>query len=512
MNSLVITGGTVWTGSFFAHGQTIRIDDDRITVVGPEGPVLAGTPSSVPEFRLAGEAVLPGFTDAHLHLTTWAKQRSLLDLGSAESLAELLEMVREEARSTPPNRWIRGWNYNETLWRGHRSIHKSDLDSLGLANPILLQRVCTHVNVANSRALELTGTESADGVLEEREAIHALRAMERSVFSRESLRIALKMACAELASLGVTCVHPCGADDYGMGEDLSLYDELRKSGDLPVRVFSYHDSHSYPSMPSGFGDDWICYQGLKIFLDGSLGGRTAALSSPYSDSPCESGRLNWTDEQVKEMLRTARERGVQTLIHAIGDRALDQALESIAEIDKELGPAKLRDRINHLVVCRPEQRRRLAELGVFCDIQPSFVPSDSAMAPPRLGHDRMHWAYRWRSIMDECGPVSASSDIPVESANPLHTLWALMERPCKDSTMTFAPEERLSLEEALPMLTENPYRAVGVKEAGLIQEGCLADITVLDRDISDLAGAEISKAGVLCTIAGGRFTHGGIRA
>ncbi|MDD3917581.1 MAG: amidohydrolase family protein, partial [Synergistaceae bacterium] len=320
-------------------------------------------------------------------------------------------------------------------------------------------------------------------------------------------REALKSACFELASVGVTCVHPCGADDYGMEEDLSLYDELRRRGELPVRVFTYHDALPYPVMPSGFGGEWIHYQGLKIFLDGSLGGRTAALTAPYSDDPAQTGRLNWTDEQVLGMLRAARGKGIQTLLHAIGDRALDQALDCIGKVDEEFGPAALKDRVNHLIVCRPEQRRRLAELGLFCDIQPSFIPSDIAMAPLRLGPERMAWTYRWRSILNECGPLSASSDAPVESVNPMHSLWALVERRGKDGEAPLSPEERLTVEEALPLFTLNPYKAVGRSDAGRLEAGCLADVVVLDRDLHGLSGDDLYSVGVRCTIAGGRATH-----
>ena len=508
MNSLLITGGTLWTGKTFVRGHALHIEGERIAAVGPEESVRAGAPSERRELRLSGEAVLPGFTDAHLHLTTWAKQKTLLDLGGATSLAEVLELVREEARRIPPDRWIRGWNYNETLWPEGRSVTKDDLDALGIPHPVLLQRVCTHVNAANSRALALVGLDSPDGILEERDAIPALRAMERSVFSREGLREALKSACFELASVGVTCVHPCGADDYGMEEDLSLYDELRRRGELPVRVFTYHDALPYPVMPSGFGDDWIRYQGLKIFLDGSLGGRTAALTAPYADDPAQAGRLNWTDEQVLGMLRAARGKGIQTLLHTIGDKALDQALDCIGKVDEEFGPAALKDRINHLIVCRPEQRRRLAELGLFCDIQPSFIPSDMAMAPLRLGPERMEWTYRWRSILNECGPLSASSDAPVESVNPMHSIWALVERRGKGGGEALAPEERLTVEEALPLFTSNPYKAVGRSDAGRLEAGCLADVVVLDRDLRGLSGDDLFSAGVRCTIAGGRATHG----
>ena len=242
-----------------------------------------------------------------------------------------------------------------------RSVTKDDLTSRH-PNPVLLQRVAPPNWRQKAWSL---GLESADGVLPEREAIPALRAMERNVFSRPAVKKALKDALFELASHGITCAHPCGADDYGMEEDLSLYGELRDEGSLPLRIFTYHDRHSYPVLPSGLGDGWVHYQGLKIYLDGSLGGRTAALSAPYSDDPWEEGRLNWTDGEVLELLREARRRGVQTMLHAIGDRGLDQGLRCIGAVDGESGVPALRDRINHVMVCRPDQRRRLAALELF---------------------------------------------------------------------------------------------------------------------------------------------------
>ena len=182
--------------------------------------------------------------------------------------------------------------------------------------------------------------------------------MERNVFTRPVLKEALKSACFELASWGVTCAHPCGADDYGMEEDLSLYDELHREGSLPLRIFSYHDDLARPALPTGFGDGQVHYQGLKIFLDGSLGGRTAALSAPYADDAGETGRLNWSDDAVLDKLRAARERGVQTMLHAIGDAALDQAIRCLRIVDDAFGrDCRLRDRINHVMVCRPDQRR-----------------------------------------------------------------------------------------------------------------------------------------------------------
>lgn len=509
MENLLISGGTIWKKNRFVRGEALLLTGEIIAASGPEAAVRASSPRGCPEIRLAGEAVLPGVTDGHIHLTTWAKQKTLLDLSAARSLQDVLRMVKKESASLPPDRWIRGWNYNDSSWPEGRSVTKGDLDSLSIPNPVLLQRVCTHVNVGDSKALFLSGTESSDGILREREGIPVLHAMERNVFSRRSLKRALKEACFHLASQGVTSIHPCGADDYGMEEDLSLYMDLHQEGGLPLRIFSYHDRLPHPWLPTGFGDGWIHYQGLKIYLDGSLGGRTAALSAPYSDDVYEDGCLNWTDGEILEKLRSARERGIQTMLHAIGDRALDQGLRCLEQVDGEFGIPRLRDRINHVMVCRPDQRRRLASLKLFCDIQPAFVPSDMNMAEYRLGSDRLAWAYRWRALWREGLLLSASSDAPVESVNPWHSLWALTERSDPEGSRVFAPEERMTVEEALPFFTSNPPLAAGQgHRLGTLEPGFAADMIVLDRDISSSMGEDLKGTEVRWTFAGGKLSRG----
>lgn len=508
MDTLLITGGSLWNGNKFASGEALLIAGGIIAAAGPEEAVRSAAPATSRIMKLSGESVLPGVTDGHIHLATWAKQRALLDLSAAGSLAEALSMVRKEAEKLSPDRWVRGWGYNDSRWPEGRSITREDLDGLGIPNPVLLQRICTHINIADSKALALSKLVSETGILEERDGIPALEAMERNVFSREAVKKALKEALFELASLGVTCAHPCGADDYGMEEDLSLYGELRDGGALPLRIFTYHDRHAHPSLPSGLGDGRVHYQGLKIYLDGSLGGRTAALSAPYSDDRGEEGRLNWTDGKVLRLLREARTRGVQTMLHAIGDRALDQALRCVGQIDEEMGKAPLPDRINHVMLARPEQRRRLAELGVFCDIQPAFVPSDMNMAESRLGSERLPWAYSWKSLLREGLVMAASSDAPVESVNPWQSVGHLMSREGPGGVV-FRPEERLTLEEALPLFTSNPWRMVGREGfAGRLRAGYAADVVVLDRDISGGGGEAVSAARPRFVFSGGVLTWG----
>lgn len=509
MDALLITGGSLWKGEKFVSGEALLIAGGVIAASGPEDGVRAKAPAFCRVLRLFGESVLPGITDGHIHLATWAKQRALLDLSAAASLAEALAMVKAESERLPPGRWVRGWGYNDSRWPEGRSITRQDLDGLGIPNPILLQRICTHINIADSKALALSKLEKGSGILAEREAIPALEAMERNVFSRGEVKKALKEALFELASWGVTCAHPCGADDYGMDEDLSLYGELRREGALPLRVFTYHDRHAHPPLPSGLGDGWAHYQGLKIYLDGSLGGRTAALSAPYADDPAAEGQLNWTDCKVLRLLREARARGVQTMLHAIGDRALDQALRCLEQVDGEFGKPLLPDRVNHVMVARPEQRRRLAELGVYCDIQPAFVSSDMNMAESRLGRGRLPWAYSWKSLLAEGLVMAASSDAPVESVNPWKSVGHLMDRSGPEGV--FRPEERMSLEEALPLFTSNPWKMIGREGfSGRLDAGCAADVVVLGRDISGVSGEAVSAVKPELVFAGGILTAGAL--
>ncbi len=208
MKNLLITGGTLWNGKQFVRGNALLLSGGLIKAAGREEDVRAAAPSSCPVLCLSGESVLPGITDAHIHLTTWAKQKTLLDLSPAECLPDMLSMVKAEAAKIAPGRWIRDGTTMKSAGPEGGPLHGRDLDSLGIPNPVLLQRVCTHVNAANSRALELSGLESEDGVLLEREAIPALRAMERDVFSRSAVREALRKGLIELASHGITCVHP----------------------------------------------------------------------------------------------------------------------------------------------------------------------------------------------------------------------------------------------------------------------------------------------------------------
>ena len=493
-----LSGGRIWTGWAPSGGTAERassllMEGGRVAAVGSEEQVGAHPAAARAErLDLAGATVLPGMTDGHAHLTAFAKQRMALDLEDCGSLAEALDRIRAQARDLGPRAWIHGVRFRDSQWPENRLPTRQDLDSLGIPNPVYLTRVCTHVQVANSAALLGAGMASGDspeGILHETAAFPVVRAYE-AWQAGEGVEGLVQGACEDYLRFGVTEVHTCSAQEYGMEEDLGLFQRLRRAGRLPLRVVLYADTLPSWGMESGFGDSWLRYGGFKFFLDGSLGGHTAWLSEPYADDPSTRGVPNHDPDLLVREVGNLHRRGIQLLIHAIGDAALDLAIRAVREASA-LGPnpCGLPHRLNHVMICRDDQMEALRGLDVALDVQPSFLPSDLSMARTRLGEDRLRWGYRWRDFVDLGIPVSASSDSPVEPISPFRGMWSALCRTEKDGTPSggWAPEQRLDLEEVLRLFTVNPARAAG--EAGVrgqLVPGCAADLCILEEDLFSL--------------------------
>lgn len=527
LKNLLLEGANIWTGDKERpHAESVLVTGNRIVGVGS-----ADTLMNLPEARYAtkcclkGETILPGMTDSHMHLSTLARGRIALDLSSIRSLQELLHILGEEAARAPEDSWIYGVCFNETRWKDPVIPTRRDLDSLGLSQPVLLQRVCTHINVANTVALSTSGfldevfpegvylNEQGEptGVLAERAAFSLYEKLMASLNRAGIMEDLLEATCRDLAKQGITSVHPCGAAFYGMGEDIGLYQSLDRQKRLPVRIFSYHDRMPNLGIKSGLGNGHVTYQGWKTFLDGTLGARTAALSQPYSDDPENRGKLNFSNEELKEQLEEVFERGLQPLIHSIGDAALDQALNVLENLlplsrDKLDFPV----RINHVQVCRPDQVERLAKLGVICDVQPTFLTSDMNIAPDRLG-ERMDWAYAWKRLVGAGLTLTGSSDAPVETPSPMRGIWAAVCRTGEDGKPErgWTPSQKLTLDEALRLYTTGPARAIGHSDdLGRIAPGYFADFAILDENIFEISEHRLKDVNVLATFMGGIQTHG----
>lgn len=514
---LLIRGGTVWTGDRRnPRAEAVLLEGERVLAVGSAADLenLEGA-RGARILELAGETVIPGMTDAHLHLLYYSKQRAGVSLFETRSLEEAIGVLREAAAKTQPGDWIHGVRYNDAYWIENRAPTRHDLDAAGIDRPILLTRVCTHVQVANSAALAASGIPEerwGDGILLETEVAPVLKAMETWRAETGKTLGMIEKACRDFASYGVTEIQTCSASGYGLADDLAPFQRLRLEGRLPVRVVLYEDRLPQWNFMSGLGDDWIRYGGFKLFLDGSLGGRTAALTSPYADDPSTCGLLNHEEEALLATVREAHKRGLQMLIHAIGDRALDQAIRAVkAAYAEGPCPCGLPHRINHVMICRPDQLEALKTLGAVLDVQPAFVPSEIAMATARLGEERIPWSYPWKSFVDSGLVVTGSSDCPVEPPSPWRGIWAAVCRVGDDGHPEggWQPHQKLNLEEALELWTVNGAIAVGEGgRRGRISPGYLADLAVLDRDIFRIHPMELKDVKARLTLAGGRVTHG----
>lgn len=519
MKTLLITGGTLWSESGPAHhDRAILIKGDHIAAVGKHADFL-----SMPEAKdavlleLNGETVIPGLSDGHVHLTAYAKQKTALDLFDVGSKQEMLELIQEKAMNANPDEWIYGYRYKESNWDVPGKITGNDLDSLNVPNPIHIVRVCGHVHVANKRARELGGGyegPAGDGLYFETQADGIVHAMEKSLYSRQSMLDTIVSASRDFASLGVTSVHACGAQTYGLGEDYDLLQCLEETGNLLLRITFYDEKLPSFGIRSGFGSSFLRYGGFKIFLDGALGPRTAALSAPYHDDPCNIGILNHSLQDVVDMLRECQERRIQAQVHAIGDAAIDMFLDAVgAAGDRCDNPFGFSYRLNHVQLCRPDQIGRLAKVRPVCDIQPAMIPSDLGMLPSRLGAERADYGYFCKSLMNAGLVVNGSSDAGCDVMNPWRGIWAAVNRTDDDGNPPggWKPREKTTLSEALRIYTWNPCLTTGtVASLGKIAPGYFADLAVLDRNIFDMDIRELGTVRSLATLTGGCLSHGEI--
>ncbi len=526
--NLLITGASIWTGNpERPFAEALLIGGDTIKAAGSTEEIhsLPGAKEAL-RFDAEGVSVIPGMTDAHLHLTALSRQETALSLHEARSREHLLELVRQHAALAEQNEWIYGVGFDNSRWPDGRLPTMEELDELGIPNPVLLLRVCAHIHVVNSKALQAAGL-SADmtgpgvhrngmgkmtGTLLEDAAKPVVEAMKKTMYEGKAEEEALRQTMARLAAEGITAVNACSAASYGLEENIEAYRSLVARGALPLRVRLYSDEDIKGWEKSGDGDEWMSYGGRKFFLDGSLGGRTAAVSFPYVDEPSTRGMLNMDDETIRQKLAETHKKGIQAQIHAIGDAATDQfigALESLENLPPL--PGGLRHRLLHAQICRPDQLDRLAALGAFCDIQPVFVPSDIHIAESRIGKERLTWAYAWKSMLEKGLLLSASSDAPVEPTNPWRGIWAAVTRTDDDLKPEggWLPEQKLTLEEALTLYTVNPWRAVGKERLfGSLETGKSADFAVLDRNVFSTPVHELLKVRPVMTFVGGRLSHG----
>jgi predicted amidohydrolase YtcJ len=522
---LLIFGGPIYTGvAARPQVDALRVSNGVIAFAGALDEARAGA-SGVQEIDLQGAAAFPGFTDSHVHLAGVGMAAMRLDLVGVESIAAMQQRLRDYA-STHPEGPIIGRGWIETHWPERRFPTRSDLDAIVADRAVVLERIDGHAVVANSAALALGGIDASTpdpaGGRIERDASGAATGMliDRAASLVENRlpaatsaqkREALAQASRLYAQRGWSGV--CNMSTSA--EEAAIFEDLARAGELPLHASIYltpDDSSSvFERGPYADQSGLVHVRGVKLYMDGALGSRGAALLAPYNDVPGD-GLLVTPVEELRATLRRARERGVQVATHAIGDRGnrlvLDAYRDTFADDADALRAARCR--IEHAQVLSPQDLPRFAAMGVIASMQPSHAISDLHFAPARLAAGRLAGAYAWKPLLDSGAVIAAGTDAPVEKGDPLIEFYAAAHRHDLEGFAgpDWHAENAVSREQALGMLTwGGAYSAFEETERGTLEAGKRADISAFSVDLMQADPAHIPTAQAMLTVSGGRVTH-----
>lgn len=525
---LVVTGATIYTADQrIPVAQAIASRDGRIVFVGSERGALTLMGPETTRLDLPGRTIIPGMIDAHAHLLNLGTALRTVDLVGTTSYNEVVQRVAEWAKDIPSGEWIqgRGWDQNDwsqTAFPTHDALSKAVPD-----HPVILSRVDGHAVLVNARAMELAGLgpstpdpsggriiRDADGV-PTGVLVDAAMALVRDIVPppSDAERMArVRAAIAEANRWGLTGIHDAGVS----GPTIKTYTELARQGEFTLRdyVMLSPDTSlgtwlsSGPWLGKEDGRIWV--RSIKLYADGALGSRGAALLEPYSDDPGNRGLIITPADSVQAIAVRALRAGFQIATHAIGDRGNRMVLDAYQAALDKVPVADHRFRIEHAQVLSPADIPRFAELGVIPSMQGSHQTSDMYWAGERLGPSRLLGAYAWRSLRNTGVVIPNGSDFPVESPNPLLSFRAFFTRqdPGGWPPGGWRPAERVTREEALLSMTLWPaYAAFMDQDVGSLSVGKYADFVVLDRDIMQVDPDELLEARVLRTVLGGKTVY-----
>jgi predicted amidohydrolase YtcJ len=461
---------------------------------------------------LGGRCVLPGFNDAHVHFPTWALTQRQIRLEGARSLDEALARVAEAAARAEPGRWLRGHGWRSGDWSPAVEPTKEALDRVTGSTPTALMARDYHSLWLNSAALahangdldvaggvvERTADGEPTGVLREECAWHFRDTYVRPTDDEmvDASRVAMKIANAR----GVTAVH----DKDGWLGALRVFQRLAAEGNLSVRVWESHPKDELDALLAlplhgAFGNDLLRLGYVKAFMDGTLGSQTARMLDG-------TGVEITSGDELAEVVVRAAERGFPVAVHAIGDRANRDALDSFERTQDVWRSRGLRPRIEHAQVLSPDDLPRFAQLGVAASVQFSHAPADRDLAD-RFWSGKTAGAYAYRSLWDSGALLANGSDAPIEELDPWAGVCAGVLRTI-DERPPWHPEQRLSLEQALVATCVNPpWLAGDERRRGKLIPGYAADLVVLDRDPFDVEPEELPQIEVVATMLAGRWVH-----
>ena len=524
----ILEGGRIFLGLAEGFAEHLALADGRVLAAGRREDLDTLLGPATRRIDLRGRAVLPGFNDGHQHMLLYGLEQMEVNLHPAQvrTLAELLSRLRHKAAQSGPDDWVLGRRYDHFHLDIGRHPTRAELDQAAADRPLFITRTCGHVGVANSRALTLAGIDETtpdpqggrierengrpNGVLFE----NAMNLVKKILppLSGERMIAALELAGRTFLSHGITSITDAGLGlRQGIG-DLEAYRAAHAAGRLPVRAHVAltggpggieHEVRTREVL-SGVGDERLKLGPVKLFADGSAGGKTAAMTLPYICA-CENfGLFVYQDAAMAEMVKTYHDLGYQVAIHAIGDAAIDQALSAVEAAMTGAPGGDRRHRIEHCSFTRPDQIERMVRLGMVPAPQPIFLYEFGELYTEVLGEERSAGAYPMRRWIDAGLRPIASSDTPVSDFSPMKNLYSMVTRKT-DRGRVLGAGERIGLPEAVSALSlSGAYGSFSESVKGTLAPGMLADLVVLDGDIFAAGEDELLRAQVDLTLLEGQ--------
>lgn len=520
--NVVIVNARVWTGDARRPwADAVAIEGDRIKAVGSSAEVmkLAGGARVI---DAKGAMVVPGFTDTHVHFIDGGFRLASVQLRDARTPAEFIARIKAFAATVPAGTWILGGDWDHQNWGGELPT-RAWLDSITPDHPVFVTRLDGHMSVANSLALRLAGVTREAKDVPGGEIVRDASGEPAGVFKDNATSLvervippasaamndrALEAAMTYVAQQGVTAVH-----NMGTWDDLATFERAHAAGRLRTRIYAAVPLATWPRLAEyvkargGTGDGWFHYGALKGFVDGSLGSHTAAMLEPFTDAPNDRGFYVTSLEDRYAAIKGADAAGLQVFVHAIGDRAIREQLDLFARVAQENGPRDRRFRIEHAQHIAPADVSRFAPLGVIASMQPYHAIDDGRWADKVIGPERAKGTYAFRSLLDAGAKVAFGSDWFVAPPTPLEGIYAAVTRRTLDGAHDpdgWVPGERITVEQALRAYTATAaYAGFDEGQRGVLKAGMLADLVMIDRDLTRIPAAEIRDARVLLTMVGG---------
>ena len=522
--TLAIVNARVWTGDpKRPWADAVAVQGDRISLVGSSAAVMKTVSEATRVVDARGGMVTPGFIDAHVHFMEGGFGLTSVQLRDAKTREEFVRRVKAHAATLPRGAWMLEGNWDHQNWGGELP-RASWIDSVTPNTPVLIQRLDGHMSLANGAAMRAAGVTHDTKDVAGGEIVRDERGEPTGIFKDNAAELvgrvvpdplpeqedaALDAAMRYVAEQGVTSVH-----NMGSWRNLAAFERAHRARRLRTRIYAAVPLATWERLRDTIaarggnrGDEWLRIGALKGFVDGSLGSHTAAMLAPFTDAPNDTGLFVTPPDVLYQRAKGADAAGLHVIIHAIGDKANRVLLDTYERIEKENGARDRRFRIEHAQHLAPAEIPRFARFGVIPSMQPYHAIDDGRWADRFIGPERAKGTYAFRSLRDAGATLAFGSDWFVAPPTPLEGIYAAVTRRTLDGAHPggWVPEQKITVEDALRAYTTgSAYAEYMEGRKGMLAPGLLADLVLIDRDLTRIAPETIRDARVLLTVVGGR--------